>query len=296
MANQNNARKRERNAARDAAVMRNRERGERRRKVIAVGAVCVVLLAVVGTIFAASNDKGTRGANSSTTSTTSALPGDNAPASTSPGPTVSVVPASAGATIDGSTPCPADDGSSPRTTLFSQPPPVCTVSGATYDAIITTSVGDLTMYLNSDLAPIAVNNFVVLARYHYYDGAPLNSIISRTVMSVGSDMTNSNGKTSPGYTLAGEYPKGGTIFPPGTLVMSKIPGQGDRYSGSFGVTLGEKAADLPADTTAFGLTLDGANTLLNIDRAGTPDGGPTELITITSVRIKLAPVTTTTSR
>jgi cyclophilin family peptidyl-prolyl cis-trans isomerase len=208
---------------------------------------------------------------------------------------VSVAPAAAGAAISGPTPCPAEDGSSPRTTLFAEPPPTCIDKTLTYDAVISTSVGDIKVYLNTDLAPSAVNNFVVLARYHYYDGAPLTKIVSRTVMEVGTDITNPDGRQSPGYTLPGDYPKGGTIFPTGTILMVKVPNQGDRFGGAFQIALGEKAADLPADSTAFGLTLDGTDTLIAIDRAGSQNGGPTQVITVNSVRIELAPSTSTTT-
>ena len=101
----------------------------------------------------------------------------------------------------------------------------------------------------------------------------------------------------PGYTLPGEHTEQGTIFPIGTLLMQKVPGAGnDSYAGNFMVALGEKAADLPPDITNFGLTLDGTATLNAIDKAGTEAGGPTQLITITSVTIELAPVATTTTR
>jgi cyclophilin family peptidyl-prolyl cis-trans isomerase len=294
MAKQTNARTRERQASRDAAARRAAERTERRRRIIGIAAVFVVLLAVAGTIFAAANDKGDQAARPSTTTSTSPLPGDNPSTSVATGPTVSVTPAAAGATISGPTPCPAEDGSSPRTTMFAEAPPTCIDRAVTYDAVISTSVGDLKMLLNTDLAATAVNNFVVLARYHYYDGAPLTTIISRTVMEVGSDSAAPGGRPSPGYTLPGDYPKGGTIFPTGTLLMAKVPNQGDRFAGAFQVALGEKAADLPADSTAFGLTLDGDATLRAIDRAGSPEGGPTKVITIDSVTIVVVPATTTT--
>ena len=294
MAKQTNARTRERQASRDAAARRAAERTERRRRIIGIAAVFVVLLAVAGTIFAAANDKGDQAARPSTTTSTSPLPGDNPSTSVATGPTVSVTPAAAGATISGPTPCPAEDGSSPRTTMFAEAPPTCIDRAVTYDAVISTSVGDLKMLLNTDLAATAVNNFVVLARYHYYDGAPLTTIISRTVMEVGSDSAAPGGPPSPGYTLPGDYPKGGTIFPTGTLLMAKVPNQGDRFAGAFQVALGEKAADLPADSTAFGLTLDGDATLRAIDRAGSPEGGPTKVITIDSVTIVVVPATTTT--
>ena len=295
MAKRSNPRTKERQASRDAAARRAAERSERRRRIIAIAAVVVVLLAVVGAVAAAANDKGDKTAKPATTTTASTLPGDQSSTSTTPGPTVSVVPAAAGARLTGPTPCPAEDGSSPRTTLFAGPPPTCIDPAQTYDAVISTSVGDIKVFLNTQLSASAVNNFVVLARYHYYDGAPLTAIISQKVAEVGSDIPNADGPESPGYTLPGEYPKGGTIFPTGTILMTKVPGQGDHFAGSFQLALGDKAADLPADTTAFGLTLDGSDTLIAIGKAGTQAGSPTQVITIKSVRIELAPVTTTTT-
>jgi peptidyl-prolyl cis-trans isomerase B (cyclophilin B) len=295
MAKRPNSRSKDRQAAQRAAAQRAAERSERRRRTIAVVAVVVVLFAVVGTIIAAANDTGDKTAKAATTTTASTLPGEQSSPSTTPQPTVSVVPAAAGATMTGPTPCPAEDGSSPRTTLFAGPPPTCIDPALTYDAEISTTVGDMKVFLNTQLAPSAVNNFVVLARYHYYDGAPITSITPQTTAVIGSDITNPDGRQSPGYTLPGDYPKGGTIFPTGTILMVNAQGQGDRFGGAFQLALGDKAADLPATTTAFGLTLDGSDTLIAIGKSGNQDGSPTKAITINSVRIVLAPTTTTTT-
>jgi len=293
MANQKSQRERERRAARDEAARRNAERADRRRKTIAIAACGVVLLAVAGTVIAAS--KTSTDPKATTTTTTSSLPGDKATTSTTPGPTVTTPAAVAGASITGATPCPAEDGSSPRTTQFAQAPPVCIDTALTYDAVIKTSVGDIKVFLNSELAAGAVNNFIVLSRYHYYDGAPLVTITSQTTMLVGADSTG-NPPAMPGYTLPGEHTAQGTIFPLGTLLMAKVPGSGtDAFAGNFMIALGDKAADLPPDITNFGLTLDGTATLNTINKAGTDAGGPTQLITITSVTIEVVPVSATTT-
>ena len=295
MAHRPTSRSKDRQAAQRAAAQRAAERSERRRRTIAIVAVVVVLFAVVGTIIAAANDKGDTTTRAAPTTTASTLPGDQSSSSTTPRPTVSVVPPTAGTTISGPTPCPAEDGSSPRVTLFSGPPPTCIDKAQTYDAVISTTEGDVKVFLNTDLAPTAVNNFVVLARYHYYDGAPITSITPQKTAEIGSDITNADGRQGPGYTLPGDYPKGGTIFPTGTILMVNIAGQGDHFGGAFQLALGDKAADLPANTTAFGLTLDGSDTLIAIGKAGNQDGSVTKAITINSVRIVLAPVTTTTT-
>ena len=295
MANTKSQRERERRAQRELAQQRAAQKADRRRRAWAIAACGLVLLAVAGTVIAATNASKDKKTSTSTT-TTSSLPGEASTTSTIPGPTVSTPAAAAGATLTGATPCPAEDGSSPRTTQFAGPPPTCSDPSTVYDAVIHTSVGDIKVFLNSQLAPGAVNNFIVLARYHYYDGAPLTQIISRTTMLVGADSPTGNPPAMPGYTLPGEHTTQGTIFPVGTLLMQKVPGAGtDSFAGNFMVALGEKAADLPPDITNFGLTLDGTATLNAIDKAGTEAGGPTQLITITSVTIELAPVSTTTT-
>ena len=64
----------------------------------------------------------------------------------------------------------------------------------------------------------------------------------------------------------------------------------------FLITLGDKETSLPPTTTVIGLMLDDpGNTVHKINTLGTQSGGPTKVVTITSVKIELAPVTTTTA-
>ncbi len=67
------------------------------------------------------------------------------------------------------TECPAVDGSSPRQTKFDGPMPMCIDAEKSYQAEIVTNHGTMTAYLYPERAPKTVNNFVSLARYHYYD-------------------------------------------------------------------------------------------------------------------------------
>ena len=83
----------------------------------------------------------------------------------------------AGATLTGDTPCPAADGSSPRTITFAKAPPSCIDAAKTYTAEVTTNKGAYTIALDAAAAPLTVNNFVVLARYHYFD----NTICHRAI-------------------------------------------------------------------------------------------------------------------
>jgi peptidylprolyl isomerase/peptidyl-prolyl cis-trans isomerase B (cyclophilin B) len=72
-----------------------------------------------------------------------------------------------------------------------------------YRATISTSQGDMVMELRTDLAPVAVNNFVVLANLGFYDNTPINDVApGGEVVVVGSP---SNDPTQDvGYTIKPE--------------------------------------------------------------------------------------------
>jgi len=291
MANRTSQQQRERRAARDQAARQAASRAERRRRIIAIAAVAVVLVAVAGTLFAAAN--GADKQKTATTSTTASTIGGNSTTEVPTGPTVSLPPGTAGAAMTGPTPCPAEDGSSPRTTLFAGPPPKCLDTSKAYNAVIDTSEGPLTLSLYTDLAPTAVNNLAVLARYHYWDGLPLTSIIPRGTTQFATDLTT-DGKPSPGYTLPGEFQKGGIVITPGMLAFAPVDAS-NQIGGGLIIALGDKAADLPATTTVIGLLLDGTNTLAAINKAGSASGAPTKVITITGIRVIPPPISTSTT-
>jgi cyclophilin family peptidyl-prolyl cis-trans isomerase len=242
-----------------------------------VGAV--LLLALVAGVFGA-RSTGTQSATSTTaassTSTSPPITGlDNLPS----------VPA--GEQLTTPTTCPPDDGSAPRVTSFAGPPPICIDTSMFYEAVISTSKGDLTMQLNPEQAPNAVNNFVVLSRYHYYDGQPFTTIVPRQSASVEALFANPPGVSSPGYTLPSEVPPQGQIFVPGSIAM--IPETGapnDAYGAAFLVATFELAPGIPQSVTQFGIMLDGQDVLKALEKASSQSGAPTEVITITGIRTR----------
>jgi cyclophilin family peptidyl-prolyl cis-trans isomerase len=66
-----------------------------------------------------------------------------------------------------------------------------------YQAIFHTSRGDFTVDLFAQQAPTTVNNFVFLARDHYYDGTTFHRVI-KGFMAQGGDPTGT-GTGGPGY-------------------------------------------------------------------------------------------------
>jgi cyclophilin family peptidyl-prolyl cis-trans isomerase len=187
-------------------------------------------------------------------------------------------------------PCPAPDGSSPRTTGFSQPIPTCITPNTDYNAVMKTSVGDVSFFLNQDEGTQTVNSFIVLARYHYWDGAPFTGIVPQAVAVVKNPVPD-----GPGYTIPNETAAAGTIFPIGRLAM--VAGSGNTIDpGTFQIALGEQAADLPRNTPTFGILLDGAPVLQSIRKGGSQTGPPTQAITIESITIVPSPSSTGTTK
>ena len=72
---------------------------------------------------------------------------------------------------------PPADGSAPKTQRFDGPPPMGIDLSKRYSAEMVTSKGTMVFALDALAAPRTVNNFVFLARYHYFDGIVFHRII-----------------------------------------------------------------------------------------------------------------------
>ncbi|MGE0878987.1 MAG: peptidylprolyl isomerase [Acidimicrobiia bacterium] len=177
--------------------------------------------------------------------------------------------------------CPAVDGSSPRTLKFAAAPPMCIDPAKTYTAVVTTSKGDVTITFDAVAAPKAVNNFVVLSRYHYYDGVAFHRIIPGFVVQGGDPNGNPAGTGDPGYTFADELPK--SAYELGALAMAN---RGPNTNGSqFFIVTGNAGATLDRNYTKFGKVTAGMDVVMAIEKTGTASGTPSEKTTITKVVI-----------
>lgn len=86
---------------------------------------------------------------------------------------------------------------------WDQPPPMTIDSAKQYYATIQTEKGDIRVQLFADKAPETVNNFVFLARQHFYDNTTFHRVIPG-FMAQGGDPTGT-GSGGPGYTFADEF-------------------------------------------------------------------------------------------
>ena len=205
--------------------------------------------------------------------------GEEAASTTTTPPTTSVGP----------TECPRPNGRSPRTTTFAGPPPMCIDPAKSYTAVFDTTEGEIRVDLDTENTPNTVNNFVVLARYHYYDDNP----VFRTDPSIGIIQAGGAGpQADPGYTIPDEGD--GYTYEPGQLVMARTDAPNSASAQFFFVGT-DAASSLDAQGTyvVFGNTdqagIDVINAILDLheDDPTNPLGGaPSEPVTINSVTIE----------
>ena len=175
---------------------------------------------------------------------------------------------------------PAADGSSPKTQRFDGPPPSVIDPSKRYTAEVTTSKGTMVIALDADAAPNTVNNFVFLARWHYYDGIVFHRIIPG-FMCQGGDPEGS-GRGGPGYKFDDELPAPGR-YEIGSLAMANA---GPNTNGSqFFIVSGPDGCALPPNYSLFGKVVKGLDVVKAIESAGSRSGTPSEQVVIQSVTI-----------
>jgi cyclophilin family peptidyl-prolyl cis-trans isomerase len=150
-----------------------------------------------------------------------------------------------------------------------------------YTAEMVTSKGTLRIVLDPIAAPKTVNNFVVLARYHYYDGIVFHRVIPGFVLQGGDP--EGSGRGGPGYRFEDELPKPGR-YELGSLAMANA---GPDTNGSqFFVISGPDGMGLPPQYSLFGKVVKGLDVVEAINAIGTRSGSPTEQVVIESVTIE----------
>ena len=176
--------------------------------------------------------------------------------------------------------CPAPDGSSPRQTRFDGPPPMCIDPSKSYTATMDTSMGSLTIELDAEAAPQTVNNFVFLARYHYYDGVVFHRIIQGFVCQGGDP--EGTGRGGPGYKFEDE-----PVTKPYELGSVAMANAGPNTNGSqFFLISGPSGVRLPPQYNHFGRITEGLDVLDRMEKVPTGAGDrPRDDVVINSVTI-----------
>jgi cyclophilin family peptidyl-prolyl cis-trans isomerase len=128
-----------------------------------------------------------------------------------------------------------------------------------YTATFKTEAGDFVVELYADKAPKTVNNFVFLARDHFYDGVTFHRVI-KGFMAQGGDPTGT-GTGGPGYKFADEFHPSLRHAGPGILSMANAgPGtNGSQFFITYAAT-----PHLDNHHTVFGKVIKGLDVVLAI--------------------------------
>ena len=138
--------------------------------------------------------------------------------------------------------------------FFDAPPELIVTADDTYEAVISTSKGDLRVNLLPESAPTMVNSFVFLANEQWYDGSEF-FFVRDNFVAVTGDPTNST-VGYPGYYCAGE--EQGTFDRAGLVGMLS--------NGQFFITLGSDALQLDGQFALIGQVVEGLAVLDELNR------------------------------
>jgi cyclophilin family peptidyl-prolyl cis-trans isomerase len=166
---------------------------------------------------------------------------------------------------------------------------------AQYRAVIATTAGSFTIELLAKESPVAVNNFVFLARQGFFEGDQFFRVLKTFVLQTGDPLNNGTG--GPGYQWDDELPIH-VPYGPGIIAMANA---GPNTNGSqFFVCTGADSAGLNRypNYTQFGRVIDGMSVVETI-----ADGKveynprmqevsrPVDPVTVESVTIEELPAT-----
>jgi cyclophilin family peptidyl-prolyl cis-trans isomerase len=173
-------------------------------------------------------------------------------------------------------------------------------------AVIVTNKGSFTIELDAGTAPVAVANFVALARCGFYDGITFHRVIAGFVAQAGDPQTRDNhddfeglGSGSPGYRFEVEFPPQGTTYDRYSVAMAnaiqydqvtgEITSPTDSNGSQFFVTLDDVPALRPY-YSLLGRVTGGTEVVDAIGQVPTngPRGVPLDPVVIEAIRVESA--------
>ena len=174
--------------------------------------------------------------------------------------------------VTGETPCPPAtvDPAAPKAISFERVPPTCIDATKAYTAVFDTSEGEIRVALDVAKTPKTANNFIVLARYKYYDDTRIFRTDRGLDIIQGGGMSNTTG---PGYSIPDEG--SGYTYEPGNLAMARTSAPNSAGAQWFFATGPRAAAALNPQGTyvTFGRItqgLDVAQKIIGLDAGGFP--------------------------
>jgi cyclophilin family peptidyl-prolyl cis-trans isomerase len=143
---------------------------------------------------------------------------------------------------------------------YSAVPPMSIDTTKLYQATITTSRGKIVLCLQPQLAPETVNNFVVLARNHFYDGLTFHRVEAGFVIQGGDPRGDGTG--GPGYSFPDEPVH--NVYVEGAVAMAN---SGPNTNGSqFFICIGSQCQTLQPQYNLFGKVESGLDVAQRIQK------------------------------
>jgi cyclophilin family peptidyl-prolyl cis-trans isomerase len=162
-----------------------------------------------------------------------------------------------------------------------------TVDQMRKDVLLHTSLGDITLEMDPELAPEHVRNFLKLVESGWYDHTAFHRIISGFVIQGGVGSTRAGNKPHPAdkwvHKLKGEFSRT-ALHIRGALSMARTSDP-DSAETSFFIVLGP-ATHLDGKYTIFGKVVDGFDTIELIEKAARHGETPDQRIELIEAAIK----------
>jgi cyclophilin family peptidyl-prolyl cis-trans isomerase len=165
---------------------------------------------------------------------------------------------------------------------YPSPPPMTIDRARKYTATLDTSCGAIVVELETATAPVAVNNFVFLARENFYDGLTWHRLVPGFVIQGGDP--DGQGTGGPGYDVAGEPPSDGYAI--GSLGAAKTAVAPAGSMGSqFFIVTGRNGTLLPSEYARFGRVTYGIEVALKLESFASSDESPLRPLYIFDIAI-----------
>lgn len=147
---------------------------------------------------------------------------------------------------------------------YDQQPELVIDLSRTYRAVLVTEKGDIHIDLFADLAPVAVNNFVFLAREGWYDDITFHRVLPGLFAQTGDP--SGTGLGGPGYTILDERDNGLLFDREGLVAMATTRGVPNSGGSQFFITYGPLTPEWEwnGQFTIFGIVTEGMDVLRSL--------------------------------
>jgi peptidyl-prolyl cis-trans isomerase B (cyclophilin B) len=169
----------------------------------------------------------------------------------------------AGGCAQAEQPKPKPDGGGKR-------PTAALDAGATYDVVLKTSCGDITIRLDQKTSPKTAASFAGLAEAGFFNGTVFHRIVPGFVVQ-GGDPTGT-GTGGPGYSTLDVPPQDAT-YTKGTVAMAKSQTEPPGTAGSQFYIVTAADAGLPPEYAVLGKVVKGQGVVDAIGKLGDPASG-----------------------